>query len=341
MGNHPCRDSENQMIYLTTPIGLTKCSRDSLTDPVVESFLNRDLIFCLQTEDGADCILTDKKNLLNGHWHSPLLVPDASALESLATSDERIARLLEIQSENQPENTRNKLLSLIFYFSFNNVPSSSTLIQRWLTDAGIEASEVLFLAEAVSGIRTGLSESTHEKVEYYLKLMVEQASADPDKGRGIEPGYLDEAFSLPGVNYGLMPCFDRYSGNDSPGEGYCFYADQIAETSMLIEDHACIVAGLSISVTQLARMTESAYPLFFNNLLKTIIISERDILSLGRLLHEYPDLFSVLSDQYKVRLHLISVNREHTYYATEFIPGKGFSASLIPDALPVFLRLTK
>lgn len=329
------------MIYLTTQNGLTSFCHDSLTDPDVESFLNHDLILCMQTEVGADCILTDKENLLNGRRYSPLLVFDAATLESLGQQDENIARLLEFQANNLPDVVRNKILNLIFYFCLNPVPSPVTLIERWITDAGIESERAISLAKDVYGLRTGISESTVEQVENYIKLAAGKSLPYSYKTHGRVPASLDEAFIPGAAEPWTIMLFDQFSEPGSSEEDLYLYADQLAETCMLIEDHAYIVAGLSITVTRLARMTESGYPFFFNSLLDTIPIAQRDIYSLGRLLNEHPDLFALLANRYNVKIHVISVNQAHAYFAAEFSPGKGLSSGYIPDTLPVLLRLTK
>ena len=341
MGNRPYRDPENPMIYLTTPIGLTSCCRNLMTDPDVRSALNHDLILCMHTEPGADCILTDRKHLLNGNWHSPLLVFGTATLEALGQQDESIARLLDYHANNQPDAIRNKILYLTFYFSLNPVPSPVTLIERWLTDAGIESARAIRLAKDVYELRTGISDSTVDQIENYVKLAAGKSLPDSHKIHVQVPDSLDEAFNLKVAKPWQMPLFDQFAEPGSSEEDLYFFADQLAETCMLVEDHACIVAGLSISVTRLARITESGYPFFFNSLLHTIQIAQRDIYSLGRLLNEHPDLFALLANRYNVKIHVISVNQAHAYFAAEFSPGKGLSSCYIPDTLPVLLRLTK
>lgn len=251
--------------------------------------------------------------------------------------------LLYVLTENSITNLSPDEISLLSYFYLNVQPFSLTLVSRWFSDTGTAQSRADSLAKLVFMARTDKEDQEPgfiEKIEC-LNNRMEPESVQNNFKR--IPVNLSDAFELVvkypdyRINYdflGYTPQLTEESGSE-------IYLGEMAETGFLVEDHALIIAGLSVKVTELAKLTEYKWPLFTASLLNDIPLHLRDYYSLGRLLLEKSALFIKLGIDSDLKMNILCNSRQAGNTSHQFEDFETLLFSNHLSEIPLMLRIIK
>ncbi len=264
-------------------------------------------------------------------------------LENALFNDQAFASLaLEINKLSIQFLNRNEL-ALLGYFFLNPTPTPVSLISRWFKDAGTEPKKASQLAEIVYTART---EKGNEDPVFFKEINHESSpeieNSNPEFSMYL-PDNLNEAFRIMERIKESDLAFDGlgYSKSGSQDHRPFIRLDLLPETGFLIEDHALMMVGLSVTITELVRMTELKWPVFAEKLLEEVPLYLRDFYSVGRLITEKPEVALILSHHYQLNPDIImtSAGAVKESIGLEFL-GLYTKANGRPG-IPVFLRILK
>jgi hypothetical protein len=157
------------------------------------------------------------------------------------------------------------------------------------------------------------------------------------------PGNLSEAFEISARNGKSILAFDGLSESNQGSNDQASFIrlDMLPETGFLIEDHALMIVGLSVTISDLVRMTADKWPLFAEKLLEEVPLYLRDFYSLGRLISEKPEVAMILSRHYQLNADIIlaSAGAVKESIGLEFLSL--YTKSRVRTGIPVFLRILK
>ncbi|NTW24775.1 MAG: hypothetical protein HGA37_08755, partial [Lentimicrobium sp.] len=165
--------------------------------------------------------------------------------------------LLSAITENKIANLSPDEISLLSYFYLNALPFSVSLITRWFSDTGTEQSKAVKLANIVFMARTDKEDQEPDFIREIERLNNSKESKSvKDDFRNI-PVELKEVFELMVKKPDYKLSYDCLGDISQVAETpvHEIYLGEIDETGFLIEDHAFIIAGLSVKVTELAIYT--------------------------------------------------------------------------------------
>jgi hypothetical protein len=312
-------------------------------DSITQNSVNEPLSLILTADKGSFYTsVTNPVKIPPGCLINKLIV-SPELLENALYNDQVFAPLvLEINKLSIPAPNRNEL-ALLGYFYLNPTPSPVSLINRWFTDAGTEPQKASVLSEIVYNART---EKGGEDPDFFRGI-----NKDPD--RKIEnsnpeftiyhPENLTEAFEILTNNNESILVYDCLikSNPGSKNQESIIGLDLLPETGFLIEDHALMIAGLSVTITELVRLTAFKWPLFAESLLLEVPLFLRDFYSLGRLMAEKPEIISLLQYHYQIITDIIVSLPDD---GQESIDDRSIGQYTMPNSrkgIPVFLRIQK
>ena len=251
--------------------------------------------------------------------------------------------LLNALNENAITNLSYDEISLLSYFYLNEQPFSVTLISRWFSDAGTSQAKAENLAKIVFMARTDKEDVEADfikDIDRHHSRMVRESIQDNSINT---PGNLNELFELTVRNPDYKLNYDSLGINHLPAKksGPEIYLSELNETGFLIEDHAFIVAGLSVKVTEFAKLTEDKWPHFTTSLLNDIPIHFRDYYSLGRLLLEKSALLLELGIDNNLEISIICHSPQAgitSHFVSDF-EAQHFSSPF--SEIPLILRIKK
>lgn len=317
--------------------------REEENEPHSSTFSKESLSLVYFKENGYHSFAITCPSLLPSNCLNNKLVVLPDVLISAFTDDQTFAPLvLSFRQHfmNKPEPDE---LTLLCYFYLNPVPSSVSFITRWFTDAGTAPERASVLAKLVYIARTDKDDKEVGFIEDY-KRTHNHESVTSENGKSILfPQSLSEAFNPLLVSDGSLLTYDCLSQNH-PGNGESatiIRLDRLSETGFLIEDHALLIVGLSVSITELARLTEHRWPLFYKGLLTEIPLYLRDFYSLGRMIFEKPDIIQRLQSDFNITMDVISFSPDGTKPSSNILSPGLLTASKDRPEIPAFLRILK
>lgn len=317
--------------------------RDEENEPHSFTFSKDSLSLVYSTVNGYHSLALTCPSLLPSNCLNNKLVVLPDVLISAFTDDQTFAPLalsFRQHFKNDPEPDEIALLS---YFYLNPVPSSVSFISRWITDAGTTPERASVLARLVYIARTDKDDQDVGFIEDY-KRTHNLESETCENGKSILfPLSLSEAFNLllasdhSFLTYDCLSQKHLSNGEFAPIIGL----DRLSETGFLIEDHALLIVGLAVGITELARLTENRWPLFYEGLLEEIPLYLRDFYSLGRLLTEKPDIILCLQTDYNLTMDVISFSPDGSKLISNIVRPDLLRASKDRPEIPAFLRIMK
>lgn len=234
-------------------------------------------------------------------------------------------------------------LSLLCYFYLNLVPSSITLINKWFINAGTQPQRASELATLVYSARTERDDKTPDFITESATTLIKENNTPEIRSLKRIPRNLTEAFNLLRESDNSILTYDSLGSEPKPDKESTTLIElnQLAETGFLIEDHSLLILGLSVSITELARLTEHKWPLFLQVVLNEIPLYQRDFYSLGRLLNEKPEIILKLQSDYNLQLDVISLFPDGNKQSSDILKYSLFAASRHRPEIPIFLRIHK
>lgn len=282
-------------------------------------------------------------SLLPSNCLNNRLVVLPEVLKHALTEDQTFAPLaLSFRQHfmNDPEPNEITLLS---YFYLNPVPSSVSLITRWFIDSGTAPERASVLAKLVFIARTDKDDQDAGFIQdYEIRHNYESEICENEKSI-LLPLCMSEAFNL------LMASDDSFLTYDCLSQKHLniresattLRLDRLSETGFLIEDHSLLIVGLAVCITELERLSEHKWPLFYEGLLAEIPLYLRDFYSLGRLISEKPEIILGLQSDYNLTIDVISFSPDGKKHSSNFIgPGLLIASKDRPE-IPAFLRILK
>lgn len=234
-------------------------------------------------------------------------------------------------------------ITLLAYFYLNPLPFSISMIARWFTDSCTIPVVAGRLANAVFIARTNRDDSEPEFLRKGKLLSVKPESQGKDIQKNDHPENLAEAFELftkvdTEFSY---DCLDEHQDNGN-NEKRKINLSGIMESGYLIEDHAFIIAGLSVSITETVKLTELKWPAFTDAVLIEVPVSLRDYFSIGRLIAEKQAVMLSLYNEAISSIDIMVIHKDGKQQTQKLeIQSDWLICSCHSSAIPLFLRITK
>lgn len=312
-------------------------------DSITQNTVNEPLSLMITNDKGSFYTsVTNPVKLAPGSLINKLIV-SPELLENALHNEEAFKPLmLEINKVSISAPNRNEL-TLLGYFYLNPTPTPVSLINRWFTDAGTEPQKASVLAELVYNART---EKGDEDPDFFREIKLHPEPEPKNINTNFSthlPENLSEAFEISAKYARSILAFDGLSESNpgSKDQASSISLDLLPETGFLIEDHALMIVGLSVTITDLVRMTADKWPLFAEKLLEEVPLYLRDFYSLGRLISEKPEVAMILSRHYQLNADIIlaSAGAVKESIGLEFLSL--YTKSRVRTGIPVFLRILK
>ncbi|MHC1773928.1 MAG: hypothetical protein AB9834_00810 [Lentimicrobium sp.] len=312
-------------------------------DSITQNSVNEPLSLILTADKGSFYTsVTNPAKIPPGCLFNKLVVlPEL--LENALYNDQAFTPLvIEINKLSIPAPNLNEL-ALLGYFYLNPIPTPVSLIIRWFTDAGTEPQKALVLAEIVYNSRTGKGD---EDPDFFREI---NTSPDP-KTKNSSPEFsthlpenLTEAFEISPSSGKSTLAYDGLGERNynSKNQATFIRLDLLPETGFLIEDHALMIVGLSVTIAELVRMTAFKWPIFAEKVLEEVPLYLRDFYSLGRLISEKPEVALILRNHYHLNPDIILASAA---IVKKSIGLEFLSLYTEPNSrtgIPVFLRILK
>ena len=233
--------------------------------------------------------------------------------------------------------------TLLSYFYLNPVPSSVSLIARWFTDAGAAPERASILAKLVYIARTDKDDQDAGFIQDYEKSTGPGTDSCENGKSILIPQCMSEAFQLLIASDDSILTYDCLSQRHLINRGLATIIglDCLSETGFLIEDHSLLIVGLAVAITELARLTEHRWPLFYEELLAGIPLYLRDFYSLGRLIIEKSEIILRLQSDYNLTMDVIRFSPDGKIQSSNIISPGLLAASKDRPEIPAFLRILK
>ncbi|MBK6964510.1 MAG: hypothetical protein IPH20_11400 [Bacteroidales bacterium] len=312
-------------------------------DSITQNSVNEPLSLIITDDKGSFYIsVTNPVKIAPGSLINKLIV-SPELMENALHNDEAFKPLmLEISKVSISAPNRNEL-ALLGYFYLNPTPSPISLINRWFTDAGTDPQKASILAGIVYYART---EKGDEEPDFFREIKMYPAQKIENSNPELKnylPENLTEAFEISARNSKTILAYDGLSESNpgSKDQASFIRLDLLPETGFLIEDHAMMIVGLSVTIAELVRMTAVKWPLFAEKLLEEVPLYLRDFYSLGRLITEKQEVALILSRLYHLHPDIILAS---TGAVKESIGLEFLSSYTEPNGrtgIPVFLRILK
>jgi len=235
-------------------------------------------------------------------------------------------------------------ITLLSYFYLNLLPFSTSLITRWFIDIGAPLKRATDLANAVYIARVNKEEADPWFLSDSVSRAIPGDIISKELRNMVHPVKPVEVFDILHKYQKLRFTYD-YSGIN-PGypkvKSTVINLNKIDETGFLIEDHAFIIAGLSVKITEFSKLTEDKWPLFTEAMLGAIPIYLRDFYALGRLIAEKPEIFHTLIDEYQCTISIVSIDEDGSRKSAGIDKQRLSTMTLTKNSgIPVFLNIRK
>ncbi len=234
-------------------------------------------------------------------------------------------------------------ITLLTYFYLNPLPFSVSMIARWFTDIYVIPGVAERLANAVFIARTNRDQSEPEFLQKSRALLGKSQRESKEIQNNNNPVNLANTFELFEKVYTgfCYDCLDEYqdTGNN---EKQKINFSGITESGYLIEDHAIIIVGLSVIITEFVKLTELKWPAFTDALLNTVPVYLRDYYSIGRLITEKPAILLSLYNEGINSMDIIVIPKDGNQQSRKLEDEADcLICSVHSSAIPLFLRITK
>lgn len=245
--------------------------------------------------------------------------------------------------ENFISGLSNVEITMLTYFYLNPLPFSISMIARWFTDSYIRPHIASKLASAAFIARTNRNDSEPKFLQEVKLGSVKTGKQIKDVQKNNHPATLAEAFEF------LKKVETAYSYDCLEVHKHTGYNEKrrinlsgIIESGYLIEDHAFIIAGLSVSITEIVKLTELKWPVFTESVLNEIPVYIRDFYSIGRLIAEKPAIMLSLNNEGITRMDIIVIQKNGLQLTQKLqVPTDCLICLSLSTAIPLFFRITK
>lgn len=235
-------------------------------------------------------------------------------------------------------------LCLICYFYLNLSPFPADLMKLWLIESGTESGRATRLSDCIYLSRTEKGDT--EPVFLERQMVTINESDDPENRHTsiVYAANFSEAFTFIEKNPKtpvIYTCFEADFGRTS--ESLSFLSlERINDTGFLVEDHAILIIGLSVTTTEILRITAGKWPVFTGKLLYEVPPGLRDLIPLNALLKYLPNLFERLQQEAFCSLSITGIQQDGKYHTFPYESGR-IHELLTPgrELLPVYLRIVK
>jgi hypothetical protein len=286
--------------------------------------------------------LTSPQILPSGCFDNKLVVlPEV--LKHAISEDQTFAPLSLALSQQMVTDLKPNEFNLLCYFYLNPPASAVSMITRWFIDSGTEPGRALVLAQLVYIARTD-NEGEEAGFIKDFGLSIPKGRNTPQNGNPqLSSDNLTDVFKIIMQSERPILAYDCLSLTEENAQESTtiITLNKLTETGFLIEDHALLIVGLSVSITELARLTEHRWPLFYEGLIAEIPLYLRDFYSLGRLITEKPDIILRLQSDYNHTVDVISICPDGTKQSSNIVRHGLFTASRDKPEIPAFLRILK
>jgi len=295
-----------------------------------------------RNREDSSLSITNPKLIHSNCLNNKFVINPGKLIDSLQ-NDFCFRPLQNALSENAITRLSPDEISILSYFYLNTQPFSVSLISRWFSDAGTARLKADSLAKIVFLARTDKEDQEPDFINDIDRLhsrMIRESIQDNYRNTPLN---LKDLFELTVRNPDYKPTYDSLGINHLLAEksGPEIYLGELDETGFLIEDHAVIIAGLSVKVTEFAKLTEDKWPQFTTSLLNDIPIHFRDYYSLGRLLLEQSSLLLKLCIENNLEMSIIchSPYAENTSHLVSDFETLLFSNHF--SEIPLILKIKK
>lgn len=294
------------------------------------------LALIIGTEAGQNTVLLANTSIMPESCFNFKTIVDFEVLKQCFYFDNSFAPLLGAFQDNQFQEPSSTEIVLLSYFYLNPLPFSTTLITNYFSETGTSDSRAEKLASLAFLARVNKGESDPWFLIEAEKQNIAQ-HADPSVS-------LDEVLKTYSLNKNttiLFDCIDQVSGIDTDQTNK-INLSTINECNFLIEDHAHIICGLSVKISEFIKLTETKWPQFSTLLFSEVPIYLRDFYSVGKLIHDKPSIFDLLNQAYKCETSIICMFNDETQQQ-QSIDSVNIHRKSDETArgLPVFLSIRK
>jgi hypothetical protein len=305
---------------------------------------NNRLALLITFPPGAYFIAVTSPLLIGSAYLNNKILITAGVLRDSVLNDGSFGPLISEVKDMPVSHLSSEEIILLCYFYLNTMPFSISIISNYFSEVGTNPDKALLLAEAVYIARTNRDETEPWFMSQSDCINSQMSYHFIDNQLYYIPVTLDKAFTLQSEKEELQFVFDSLPV-DSPANSKItpiVNLERINESGFLIEDHAIIIIGLSLSITELVKISEDKWPMFNMKLLSTIPLYFRDFYSLGKLINVQPEIIQILTSEYHCKTDIISVSvdgRKH------FSPINGqrseFTKSNLTKGIPLFMQILK
>ncbi|MBK6345415.1 MAG: hypothetical protein IPF68_05670 [Bacteroidales bacterium] len=220
---------------------------------------------------------------------------------------------LRLELKNHPvSGLKSKEIALLAYFYLNPLPHSLSLITRWFIDAGLEIIRASELARAAYTARTNREESELWFINADICCNTGAGDLFTESNHSITPLNLGDVLNLLQTSTDVTFSYDTLDQpiHNTVNSTLHINMERIDECGFLVEDHSIVIAGLAITVTEFAGLSETRWPVFQRLMIDSIPLYLRDFYSTGRLVSEKPDILLTLKQEHSCEIDLISIGQD-------------------------------
>lgn len=301
------------------------------------------LSLIVSIDEGYGSFALTSPQLLPSSCFDNRLVVLPEVLKHAISEDQTFAPLSLALSQQMVTDLKSNEFTLLCYFYLNPLPSSVSIITRWFIDSGTEPGRALVLAQLVYIARTD-NEGEEAGFIKDFGLSIQKGRNTSQNGNPqLSPDNLKDVFKI--ITQSERPllaydCLGLMEENTQEPETI-IAMNQLAETGFLIEDHALLIVGLSVSITELARLTEHKWPVFYERMLAEIPLYLRDFYSMARLIKEKPEIILKLNSVCNLTMDVITILSDGKKQSYDIHCRCMFGISKVNPEIPVFLRILK
>lgn len=271
------------------------------------------------------------------------LVVLPEVLKHALSDDQTFAPLNLALSQHRVTDLKSNELTLLSYFYLNPVPSAVSMITRWFIDSGTEPERASVLAQLVYIARTDKDGEEAGFIKDFGSGILDCKNIPQHINSQLSPDNLTDVFKILTQSESPLLAYDCLSlmAENTPKTATIITLNQLTETGFLIEDHALFIVGLSVSITELARLTEHKWPILYEGLLAGIPLYLRDFYSIARLITEKPEIILKLIPDCNLKMGVITILSDGKKQSYDIQCHCLFGISKVNPEIPVFLRILK